>query len=278
MSTLYKNFFKFLYIILLVILLAYLINLALYFYLPKKPPVMEQNSYTSLEYIRYDIKQAFKETKVIKKKKVKEKKKKTEYQLLSNITLIAIFDLGNGQGVITIAQKGKNENIILGIDEEFQGYILKEVYKDYVIFEKNNNQYRVALDLVKEPKFTTAYTQTEEKKPENEISFENDEYKVKREYMNSYINDFSRIWKDINIQEYKIKGKIDGFKIGFIKKGSAFEKLGLKKGDIIKSVNNIKLKSYNDAFKLYNNIDKTTSLNILIQRDNQEMEINYEIQ
>lgn len=280
MNTLYNKSLSFFRDILILVFLAYTLNIFLYFYLPKVKPLMETDKESQLEYIRYETKVAFQNSqKKVKKEKKILTKQNTQYELLSNIALIAIFDLGDGKGVITISQKSKRDTVILGIGEVFEGYTLKEVYRDYVIFEKSNKQYRVELNLEKIPKFTTS-KQNEEPQKEiaKNIQFIDDTYQVKRDYLNSYVNDFSKIWKDINIVDYKRKGKIAGFKIKYIKPKSVFETLGLKKGDIIKKVNNIELKSYNDAFKLYNKIDKTKSLNIVIQRSNQEMEINYEIQ
>ena len=53
--------------------------------------------------------------------------------------------------------------------------------------------------------------------------------------------------------------------------------LGLKKGDIIIKVNNKVLKTYNDVFGIYNNIDKLDAINLVVQRNNQEVELTYEI-
>ena len=47
--------------------------------------------------------------------------------------------------------------------------------------------------------------------------------------------------------------------------------------DIIKSVNNSVLESYADAFKVYNNMENTKYLNMEILRNNEIVELNYEI-
>jgi len=280
MNTLYNKSLSFFRDILILVFLAYTLNTFLYFYLPKVKPLMETDKESQLEYIRYETKVAFQNSQIkVKKEKKILTKQNTQYELLSNITLIAIFDLGDGKGVITISQKSKRDTVILGIGELFEGYTLKEVYRDYVIFEKSNKQYRVELNLEKIPKIITSKKNEE---PQQEIAkniqLVDDTYEVKRDYLNSYVNDFSKIWKDINIVDYKRKGKIAGFKIKYIKPKSVFETLDLKKGDIIKKVNNIEIKSYNVAIKIYNKNDKTKSLNIVIQRSNQQIEIKYEIQ
>ena len=72
-------------------------------------------------------------------------------------------------------------------------------------------------------------------------------------------------------------GKITGFRINSVTKNSVFDKLGLKQGDIIKSVNNIAMSNYQDAFNMYNKINTIKYFNMKIIRNNKEMELDYEI-
>lgn len=278
MNTLFNSILKNSIALLVLAVMAYLINVGLYFYLPKEKTLIESENTKELEYKKYDFFNAVSVKEIPKVVAKVEKKKTQEYQLLSSITLIAIIDLGNGKGVITISEKSSRDTLILGINDDIKGYVLQEVYKDYVLFEKDNKQYRVTLNLEETPQFEIKKEEKVDIPVSEAIETKNDVVQVKRDYVNSYINDIDRVWKDIAINENKVDGKIDGFRIDFIAKNSAFEKLGLKKGDIIKSVNNIKLRSYNDAFKIYNKIDNTKSLQFTIERNKQEMEINYEIQ
>ena len=144
-----------------------------------------------------------------------------------------------------------------------------------VIFMKNNKEYKLTINNTKTSKieYTIIPTQIEQQN----ITKEDDKLIVKRDLVNSYIQNFGKIWDNISINEIKTKTGIDGFKINSVKKGSIFEKLGLKKGDIIKEVNNIKLKSYNDAFIVYRKIDKIKNINIVVLRNGLEEELNYEI-
>ena len=113
---------------------------------------------------------------------------------------------------------------------------------------------------------------------DSHIIVSEDKISVSREYLNLYISNSDKIWREILIKETKdSKGKINGFKVKGLSKKSVFKKLGLKKGDIIKIVNNIELKSYDDAFGIYKKIDKIQDLNIEILRGNTEMELYYEI-
>ena len=127
----------------------------------------------------------------------------------------------------------------------------------------NNKTPKVQYEVIPQEK---QITQTDDK-----------QLSIKRDLINDYIQDFGKIWDNISIDEIKTKTGIDGFKINSVRKNSVFDKLGLKKGDIIKEVNNIRLKSYNDAFIVYKKINKIKNINLTILRDGTEQEINYEI-
>jgi general secretion pathway protein C len=111
----------------------------------------------------------------------------------------------------------------------------------------------------------------------DEINKVDSGYILKKSIINKYTKNFDNIWKEIAIKEIKKDGKIDGFKIGNLSSKSVFKKLGLKIGDIIKSVNNITLTSYAQAFKIYENMDNITNLHIVLERNNKQMELDYEI-
>lgn len=277
----FNNLFNQFAIFLSVVLFAFILDTALFVYLPKTQPTFQKENSETLDYKRYDIIRAFKNT----TKKIQQPKKKIikkQYNLNDNIILKAIYAKDNQRGFIIIQEKHKSDTQMLGINDSIKGYILKQIYATYVIFNKNNKEYRLNLNDNKKTKnfTTTPVIQKEQPKPENDsnIVVLDDKISVQRAYLNSYINNIDKIWKNINIQEVKTPHGIDGFKVRYIKPGSVFSALGLQKGDIIKSVNNIKLKSYNDAFKVYRKINDITNINMQIQRGNQTMELNYEIQ
>jgi general secretion pathway protein C len=245
--------------------------------LPKSGVEVNKKQNVILKYRRFKISQLLKEE--IVKPEPKIEIKKPEYQLLSNIILKAIYNMNEQKGWIIIADKKKN-TYMLSVGENYKGYELIRVYVNYVIFKKSNKEYKLELNVGKDINFSVTKIATKKDiKDSVKIVVKDDKVSVKRSYLNSYINDFSKIWKNISIKEIKdTNGNIDGFKITKIKKNSVFAKLGLKKNDIIKSINNIQLKSYNEAFSAYKQINSIDSLNMLILRNSREMELNYEIE
>jgi len=273
----YNSLFKKLIPFLIIIFVAIVIDFILYLSLPKETLEYTQNSTESLVYKRFEIQNAFKKQNKIIKKITKIKKKKEDYLLLNNINLLAIYAMNNNDGYIIIQEKNKNDTIILSKDEEFKKYKLKSIYKTYVVFIKNNKEYKLSMrDEKSKDKYETI-TKDETTKTVQEISINDDKVTIKRTLIDNYIENFDKIWQDISIVDVRTSNGIDGFKISKIKANTAFAKIGLQKGDIIKSINNIKLKSYNDAFKIYKQINKIKSLNIEILRDNIPQEIYYEI-
>ena len=273
----YNLISKYLIMILSVLLFSFILNTILYLYLPKDKPSFVKNDIEALEYKRYELKSAFKVKKIIAKKVVQKKKEKVEYKFLSNMTLSAIYDMGDKKGFIIIQENGKKQTQILSLNEKFKGYTLYKIYAKYVVFTKANKEYK--LSILHDDK-KVKYEEVEpliKEETTKDIDVQYDKVTVKRSLINEYSKNFDKVWKDIAIKEVRTKDSIDGFKVNFIRKNSVFDKLGLKKNDVIKSANNIELKSYNDAFKLYKKIDKLKILNLKIIRNNQEEELSYEI-
>jgi general secretion pathway protein C len=262
----------------IIISIAYILNSILYFYLPKQSVEINKGQKIILEYRNFNIKRLFTSKKVIEKKVVKIAK---GYELLNNLKLNAIYYISINQGWIVVFDKknNKEKTHILSIGDNYKGYKLIKLYQKYVIFKKDNKEYKLTMGDGKNLDYsiatkTTKYTPNDDK----DIIVLDDKVSVQRSYLNSYINNFDKIWKDISILESKDdQGKINGFKVTSIIDKSPFKKLGLRKQDIIQSVNNIELNSYNAAFGIYKKINNIQDLNIRIKRNNQTMELNYEI-
>jgi type II secretion system protein C len=246
-----------------VIFFAYIINLALFFYLPKSGTSFILNSFSNLDYKKFGFYSN------IKKLEQSDTKAINQPQDLSKYELKAIYFINSNKGWITVEDKSNQTSYILSLQEQVDGYTFSKLFKNYVIFQKDKKEYK--LEIVE--KELTNYQ-------ENSV----DEFKAKdngavinRNYLNSYTTDMEKIWKNITISEVKNANKTEGFKIEKINKDSVFAKIGLKEGDIIKSINNTPLSSPSEAFKVYGNIGNIKYLNIEISRNNEIMEMSYEI-
>lgn len=261
-SKLFQKLIPFIYII----LITYILNSILFFFLPKDGVSYIKDSSSTLDYKKYDFYSNIKKIEDRSFEQIKDK----PLQTLEKYDLKAIYYTAFDKGWITIEEKSRTQSYILAYGEEIDGYVLFKLFKNYVLFKKNNKEYKLEIKEKEISNFDMNQSNQQIEEKENGAV-------VKREYLNSYISNVEKIWSNISIQELKNGDKIEGFKIENINKDSVFEKLGLKKGDVIKSVNNNVLSSYAEAFKVYNNIENTKYLNIEILRNNEVVELNYEI-
>ncbi len=277
----FSSMIKFLIPFIVIATTSYILSSALYFVLPKEGIEKVITNKLHIEYRKYNVQRIFSKVKAKIKKPIEVKKQ--EYQLLTNIKLKAVYAMGEEKGWIIIADNS-TETFILSVGDEFKSYKLSRIYTNYVVFTKNNQEYKVSLKEEKKLQYSVVNKSTKvskkDIKPEDDhtIIVLDDVVSVKRAYLNSYINNFDKIWKEISIREVKdANGNINGFKVNGMSNKSVFKKLGLRKGDVIKAINNIDLKSYNDAFSVYKKINKVENLHIRIIRNNTEMELDYEI-
>jgi general secretion pathway protein C len=273
----YYSLSKYAISFLIVVCIAFLLDFFLYLFLPKQDKQTIYEKRIDLDYNVYDIKRLYTKNNIKKIKKIEDQNQ--DYISLEDIKLKAIYSTDDKKGWVVI----KNENdmaYILSMGEKFKKYTLSKIFKNYIIFSKNNKEYKVQLQKKSKILFDkyTKKQDYDDKYDENIIILD-DKMSIKRAYLNSYINNSNKIWKSITIKENKNNSnQIDGFKVTSIRKNSVFVSLGLKKGDIIKMVNNIELKSYSDAYKIYQKINSIKNLNMKILRENNEMELNYEIE
>jgi general secretion pathway protein C len=69
----------------------------------------------------------------------------------------------------------------------------------------------------------------------------------------------------------------EGYKILSMEKGSIYQQLGLKKGDIIKSVNGKKLTTDQDAKSLYELLKTTKKIDLVLVRKGKSQELHYDV-
>ena len=65
--------------------------------------------------------------------------------------------------------------------------------------------------------------------------------------------------------------------MNFIRRGSDFSKLGLKRDDVIKAVNGQPIRSYKAAMDVYRKVGDMENMTLTIKRGDEEMELEYEV-
>ena len=199
---------------------------------------------------------------------------------IKDIKLLAIY---NASDVTVVTVEHKRKTKVLAKGEAINGFVLEGAGSNYATFSKNSKTYKVTLIIS-----TKGDTSIKSAKPspvpvssagkvEGDVVDAGDHKIIDRSLIDHYAKNMDDIYKNIGIKEIKKGEKLEGFSISFIRKGSPFAKLGVKRGDVIKSINGEKIDSYNAAFGVYKNISNIDNLTLVIQRVKEEMELEYEV-
>ncbi len=210
-----------------------------------------------------------------------EKKSSPIVGSIKDITLLAIY---NASDVTVVTVEYKRKTKVLAKGDEINGFVLEGAGPNYATFSKNSKIYKVTLLIstkgntsIKTSKPSSSSPSSRKAKVEGDVVDAGDHKIVDKSLLEHYATNIDDIYKNIGIKEIK-KGKtLEGFSISFIRKGSPFAKLGLKRGDVIQSINGQKIDSHKAAFDMYKNIKNIDNLTLGIKRGKEEMELEYEI-
>ena len=179
--------------------------------------------------------------------------------------------------VITVVKNNKTNIVARG--EEVNGFKLISAGRDFVIFKKNKEEFKLTLENKTNSKnihITNKLTAIK-RNISNEIVEEEGIKHIPKTLLTSYTKDMDKIWKDIGLSQYKRNGRAAGFKVNFVKKGSDMEKLGIKRGDILTGVNGEAL-NLSSAMGFFNDINNLENLTLTVERNGKSEDLEYEIQ
>jgi general secretion pathway protein C len=90
------------------------------------------------------------------------------------------------------------------------------------------------------------------------------------------LQNINQLLTQARIRPHLKDGKPDGFILSYIKADSFFTKLGLQRGDIVKSINGKPINTPEDAFSFYKAVESGDPLSMEIVRGDQPRTINYQ--
>ena len=210
---------------------------------------------------------------------------KTTKKVSGSIKEIKLLAVYNSSEISVVTVEHRNKSKVLSTGETINGFVLEGAGNNFAMFSKENKNYKVMLLKTSKAgnntssirKSTTSSTVEEKKEVLGEVTNEGSVRIIDRSLLDHYANNMDDIYKNIGITEMKDGKDLKGFKINFVKKGSPFAKLGIRRDDVIKAINGQEIKSYNAAFGVYKNIKDVENLNLVIMRGKEEMELEYEI-
>ncbi len=167
---------------------------------------------------------------------------------------------------VFIERGGKLEFIRPG--ESVGGFVLREVLPDGAVFEGKGGSFLVSMEVKKTGELSPA---THRKTPPGEVV-------ISRREIERITRDPARMFTQIRLVPYVRGGETKGFIFEWVKPGSIFERLGIRRGDILVSINNMSIRSGEDAFRILQILRNEPSLKIVLIRRGKKEEINVRIE
>jgi general secretion pathway protein C len=101
---------------------------------------------------------------------------------------------------------------------------------------------------------------------------------LRRNMINDAMKDVSKLMTEIKISPHMGEdGQPSGLAVSDIKPNSIFRRMGLRNGDVLKSVDGQDIRTVDDALKLYESMKSAESLAVQIQRRGRDRTIEYHI-
>jgi len=101
---------------------------------------------------------------------------------------------------------------------------------------------------------------------------------LSRSMIEEATQNINKLMTDARIRPYFENGNPEGLILSSINNNSIYQKMGLRRGDIITGIDGNSIRSVDDALKLYESLKSATNLKIEIKRRGQQRTLDYNIQ
>ncbi|GAB6065877.1 type II secretion system protein GspC [Aquifex pyrophilus] len=177
--------------------------------------------------------------------------------LILSKSLRGVFIIDSGK--VNFLEEGK----------KYKGYELIRVGKEGAEFRKGEKSFFLRFEPVKG---STNLTKTAE------VASIPKEVVINRREIESITKDPAKMFTQIRLVPYIKNGKTEGFIFEWVKPGSLFHRLGIRRGDILVSINNLTITSGEDAFRILQMIRNEPNLKVVLIRKGKREEIDVRIE
>lgn len=195
------------------------------------------------------------------------------------LTLVGTIVHGNPKlSVSTIQEQGRDVESYM-LDEEIPGMAkIKEIVRDKVIFRNLRNRKLEYIEIKEDSNMTFGISKKGNTGP-SETAKEETNFTFQKTEIQEQLNNLSAVLNDATAIPNKMPdGSLHGFRLVHIKPGSIYERLGLKRGDILLGVGGEAIDSPQRAMEMYQQLKDSNYIELDIERgDGNRMTLKYNI-
>jgi general secretion pathway protein C len=185
-----------------------------------------------------------------------------------SLTLIGTFLTKGQEPYAIIEDKKKQSQDVFSLEQSIFGQAtLKQILEDHVEIERDGKREILKLDDLANQAPAGAGVS----------SVGSDEFIVEEAELDKGLENLPLLLTQARAVPYFKEGRSIGLRLFAIKNGSLYEKIGLKNGDILKSINGNSLGDISQALKLFEQLKQERSINLVLEREKQDREFKYTI-
>jgi type II secretory pathway component PulC len=102
-------------------------------------------------------------------------------------------------------------------------------------------------------------------------------YEIDRSLVQQFISNTAMAGRDAAIYPHTKNGKPDGFRLGRVRPGGIFAKLGMRSGDVLNSVNNMSITTLDKALEMFTKLQGANHMTIGLTRYGRPQSLDYTI-
>ncbi len=163
-------------------------------------------------------------------------------------------------------------------------YTVKNIDRYEITITDGRNSYTIPLEVKENKSKSRSYRRFARKtfeKPETKtvsssIS-EGEHYEISKREVEKQTADLGKLLRYVRIVPVVENGETKGYKFLYVSPRSILYKYGLRSGDFIVSVNGMKVRTAEEAFKIYNMLRNEKNIRLEIERKGERKVITYEI-
>lgn len=162
------------------------------------------------------------------------------------------------------------------VDDTVQNAVVKEIQREKVVLDVDGTYEVLEMEKITSGSASASRRSSSPARKDNDPVQTN--ITLKRDKIDSAVNDLNTLMKQIRIRPHFKDGKPDGLTISGIRSKSIFSDMGLRNGDVIIGVDGNNIESVDDALKLYENLQSASGVQVQVRRRGQLRTIDYKIE
>ncbi|MCI5071575.1 PDZ domain-containing protein [bacterium] len=196
-----------------------------------------------------------------------------------NAQLLGTMVLTGSSSYASITVNGESKSKTYKVGQTFAGEAtIYEIQRNKVFFNRKGK--REYIEVAKLPQFSRGPARSSRPSSPSSAGIKRDGDKItlSRSKVESTLNDLNKILQDARMVPSYNNGKVTGFKIFAIRRGSIFDQLGLKNGDEIQRINGTQVDSLEKALPMLQMVKTESNVDIDMVRRGSKKTLDITIQ